>query len=106
MQATDRQEDLIRRHFDGDRALHAEYLGLCRAQFLVDAQTGDAACANDDDGLPPLRRLMHSLKTVLQTLGADEVAQQARDVELACLAQDAQRAHATWQQVRLGMLAV
>ncbi len=105
MHPTRTQETLVCRHFDGDWALYEEYLSACKAQFLIDAQAGDAACT-DLNGLPLLHRLAHSLKTVLQTLGYDVAAQQARDVELACALQDAMQARIHWTRVRHAILSV
>lgn len=105
MPSPDEQEALVQRHFGGDRALHAEYLALCRQQFVADAQAGDAACASAA-GLPDLRRLAHSLKTVLHTLGHEDSAQLAVQLEEACLAQEPEQARALWQLFRQGILAI
>jgi CheY-like chemotaxis protein len=53
--------------FGGDAALHAAFSAQCAQQFAHDAAAGDLALAGGD--LPALRRLAHSLKSVLLTLG-------------------------------------
>jgi HPt (histidine-containing phosphotransfer) domain-containing protein len=73
------EADIIDRHFEGDRALYNEYKSLCQAQFPLDVQAGDAACAAQD--VHALQRLAHSLKTVLRSLGHDALGDLASHIE-------------------------
>jgi DNA-binding response OmpR family regulator len=70
---------VIERFFAGDAALYRAYRTSCRLQFVADLRQGELARAGGD--LPGLRRLAHSLKTVLLTLGHDDGARQAASVE-------------------------
>lgn len=79
-------QDVIERHFGGDRALFEAYRSSCDAQFALDADVGDAALAARD--AQALRRLGHSLKSVLETLGEAVGAARARQLEGAALAGD------------------
>ncbi len=69
----------IDHYFAGDQALYAAYRDSCRRQFAHDRRAGDAALAAGDHA--GLRRLAHSLKTVLQTLGHDDDSAVARQLE-------------------------
>lgn len=59
----------VARYFGGDRALYLQYRAMCAAQFEADLAEGAACTAAGD--LPALRRLAHSLKSVLASLGDD-----------------------------------
>lgn len=76
----------IERHFGGDRELFLAYRQGCEQQFAHDADAGDAALAAQDGAA--LRRLGHSLKSVLALLGEDEKAAQALALERAAQAAD------------------
>ena len=69
----------VERYFAGDRGLYDSYRASCLRQFGVDRRTGDAALAGGD--LQALRRLAHSLKTVLLTLGHEADSTLARQLE-------------------------
>ena len=71
-------------YFGGDAALHAAFSRQCAQQFALDAAAGDLALAHGD--LAALRRLAHSLKSVLLTLGHDSDSTHAARLE-ACAAQ-------------------
>lgn len=79
--------EVVARHFGGDAALFADYRAACLPQFRLDADAGDAAWAARDAAA--LRRLGHSLKSVLETLGEDEAAAAARALEAAAREGDA-----------------
>ncbi len=79
-------QDVIERHFGGDRGLFEAYRGSCDAQFALDADAGDAALAARD--AQALRRLGHSLKSVLETLGETGGSAQARQLEGAAVVAD------------------
>lgn len=74
----------VARHFGGSAALFAQYAGACARQFPADVAQGDAALAAAD--ADTLRRLVHSLKTVLTTLGDDAGSARARALELSLAA--------------------
>lgn len=87
-------QDAIDRHFGGDRALYTLFRASCGPQFVRDAAQGQAMLlAGDWAGL---RRLAHSLASVLRTLGEDAAADGARALEEACVRQDAASAAGLW----------
>lgn len=88
----------VDRYFAGNRALYATYRDSCRRQFRVDRRSGEAASAAGD--LPALRRLAHSLKSVLATLGHPGPGAMARALEDAAAAADWAVAAPLWQQLR------
>ncbi len=69
----------IRTYFEGDLELFHAYRAACLAQFPCDLQEGDAASAAAD--LQTLRRVAHSLKSVLLTLGFAQWSAQAQELE-------------------------
>lgn len=91
-------EDPVARFFAGDAALYRAYREQCRPQFAQDARDGERAFADAD--WPALRRLAHSLKTVLQTLGEEPAGRVAADLEHATAAADADRARDLWPRLR------
>lgn len=94
-------DDVVQRHFGGDRALFEAYRASCRKQFGLDRARGDAAAAAPD--LPALRRLAHSLKTVLLTLGHERESRQAVALEALAAEGDAARALAAWAPLRAAL---
>ena len=88
----------IERHFGGDAGLfHAFHQG-CLLQFPVDIAVGDAALAAGD--LPALRRMGHSLSSVLQTLGHTALAAQGRGLDIAAAAGRLEDSAGHWQRLR------
>jgi len=71
--------DAIAQHFGGNAALYQAFRASCLQQFAADLAAGDRACAQAD--APALRRLAHSLKSVLLTLGHVEASAHARRLE-------------------------
>jgi DNA-binding response OmpR family regulator len=69
----------VEHYFAGDQGLYDSYRTRCLRQFRDDRGTGDAALAAAD--LQALRRLAHSLKTVLLILGHENDSVLARQVE-------------------------
>lgn len=94
----------LQAYFDGDRALADTYSQSCIQQFPADIRTGDMATAHVD--LPTLRRLGHDLKSVLQILGHDALAAQARTLEAAAAAPDTQAALQGWKTLRMGLASL
>jgi len=93
----------IDRSFGGDAALHAAFQQHAAQQFQADRQEGDRALAAGD--WPALRRLAHSLKSVLAMLGAEPGATLARQLEAAADSADAPACQRGWAQLRLLLMA-
>lgn len=72
-------QDPVARHFGGDAALYAAFREQALRQFAADLAEGDRCSGTGD--LPALRRLAHSLKSVLLLLGDDRASEQARHLE-------------------------
>lgn len=83
----DSEQAAMAQHFGGDEALFLAYRASCLAQFANDQRAGDAAVASADAAA--LRRLAHSLKSVLATLGQAAASAVARQLEDCA-------AHADW----------
>ena len=66
-EAADDEAQAIASRFAGEEFLFKAYRASCLQQFPADIRQGDAACTAQD--WPALRRLAHSLATVLLTLG-------------------------------------
>lgn len=89
--------------FGGDLALYQTFLAQCRPQFRLDAAAGDLAAERLD--LQALRRLAHSVKSVLLTLGFDTDSGLAARVEATAAAQHAEAAWGLWPALRARLLA-
>lgn len=92
------EQATVERHFAGDRALFLAYRASCVAQFANDLRQGDDAFVRAD--APALRRLAHSLKSVLLTLGQPEASERARQLEDAGARADWEAARPLWQALR------
>ena len=90
--------DPVQAYFGGDHALHAAYREQCHAQFEADLANGDAAAAGGRR--PGLRRLAHSLKSVLRMLGDARGSERARELEDLSATNEAAAATAAWQALR------
>lgn len=88
----------IATHFGGDAHLFTTYRAACLKQFAADVQTGDAAAQAADWGA--LRRLAHSLVTVLLTLGRPDDSLMARALEDAAAINDASACRSGWDRLR------
>ncbi len=97
-------EAAVARYFGGHRGLYQSYAASCCAQFAHDAEQGEAAAAAQD--LAALRRLTHSLKSVLLTLGLDHDAALARAVEHAAAAGQTDEAWSQWPQLQARLRAL
>ena len=94
----------IDQYFAGDAELFQLYRDSCLLQLPYDIATGDQASEGGD--LPALRRVAHSLKTVLLTLGAPQLSAQARDLEQLCHSAapgPASPAHSGWLTLRTAL---
>lgn len=96
--------DPVAAYFGGNAALYEAFRASCRVQFGADLQAGDAAVAAGDLGA--LRRLAHSLKSVLLTLGHDDAHRQALAVETLAHAGSAAQAAAGWAVLRAQVAAL
>lgn len=88
----------IDRHFGGNADLYRAFRASCLAQFAEDLRQGDAACRSEDTD--QLRRIAHSLKSVLLTLGHHAASQAARELEDHAAAADGSAARPAWIRLR------
>jgi HPt (histidine-containing phosphotransfer) domain-containing protein len=95
------EKKAIETYFDGDRALFMAFRESCVEQFDVDLAEGDAAI--EDNDAPSLRRVAHSLKGVLRTIGYDELSDVAKAVENAAHQNQWEPAVSQWQQFSQGL---
>ena len=91
-------------YFAGDLELFHSYRAACLAQFPHDIQAGNTACAPLD--LPALRRIAHSLKSVLQTLGYADLSARAWALENLCHTGQAGPALQGWSGLRAQLQAL
>lgn len=82
-------------NFGGDLALYRAFRAQCLQQFAHDRADGERAEAQGD--IAALRRLAHSLKSVLQLLGEDPASALAHDLERCCERHDGAGAAAGWR---------
>ncbi|EWS54869.1 MULTISPECIES: response regulator [unclassified Methylibium] len=88
----------IDRHFGGNADLYRAFRASCLAQFTEDLRQGDTACRSEDTA--QLRRIAHSLKSVLLTLGHHAASQAARELEDHAAADDGSAARPAWIRLR------
>ncbi len=100
--STGAQADAIATHFAGDTLLFQAYRSSCVRQFPADVRQGDAACAAKD--WHALRRLAHSLGTVLLTLGYPAQSATARQLEEAAAQANADACLAQWPAIKAFLL--
>ena len=86
-------------HFGGDEALFHAFRNGCLAQFPDDLRQAQAAWNSGDASA--LRRMAHSLKSVLLLLGETEASATARRLEHAAEAGDWATCHRPWQALRM-----
>lgn len=94
------RQQAIDKFFGGDGALFAAFERTCHQQFALDIEQADAAEARAD--LAALRRLVHSLKTVLLTLGHTERSALAARAEMAA-ADALPEALPLWHELRAAL---
>lgn len=92
-----RRPAAVDRYFDGDAVLYASFRNAAREQFPHDIAAGDLASREADVGR--LRRIAHSLRTVMVTLGDVRAAGAAAALEDAALT-DPTLAPALWPPLR------
>lgn len=99
------QARAVARHFGGNQPLYDAFRSAALLQFGADIATGDAGVRGGD--APALRRLAHSLKSVLDSLGHPRFAQLAAALETTAEQGDWPVARPQWTALRaaLGQLA-
>lgn len=102
--ATPAASDPVHSHFGGNAALYQAFRASCLAQFAHDIEAGESACRSTD--AQALRRLAHSLKSVLLTLGHDGESAQAAALETAAEAADWPQARPLWRSLRERLCAL
>ncbi|KRB39576.1 response regulator [Acidovorax sp. Root70] len=100
--ASDDEAQAIATHFAGDEFLFKAYRASCLQQFATDVRQGDAACTAQD--WPALRRLAHSLATVLLTLGHPAQSVRARQLENTAAQSAAEPSLEHWRLLRTFLL--
>ena len=101
-EASDDEAQAIATHFAGDEFLFKAYRASCLQQFPADIRQGDAACTAQD--WPALRRLAHSLATVLLTLGHPAQSVRARQLENAAAQPAPEACLEHWRLLRAFLL--
>jgi DNA-binding response OmpR family regulator len=87
--------DPVALHFGGNIALYQAFRASCLRQFGTDIAAGELACKQGDAAA--LRRLAHSLKSVLLTLGHPAESALARRLETLAEHADWPAALSEWQ---------
>lgn len=91
-------------YFGGDAALFQSYRASCLEQLPADVALGENLLAARDAAA--LRRLAHSLKSVLRLLGQEQSSGLAQALEQACLACDWPRAADAWRLLGAALLGM
>lgn len=94
----------IEEHFGGNEALYRAFRASCLQQFTTDLNEGERARAALD--APALRRLAHSLKSVLLTLGNAQASAKALALEESCERADWAAALPQWLALRAELEAL
>ena len=74
---------VVESYFGGNERIYLGYREACEQQFPADVAEGDRAVAAQDP--QAMRRLAHTLKSVLQALGHTQAADMARAIDIACV---------------------
>lgn len=90
------EEFAISHFFDGDRILFMSFRQGCVQQFDLDLDSGDRAIVTDD--IQGLRRVAHSLKGVLRTIGYEDLSEIAKGVENAAHLKQWETAVSQWHE--------
>jgi CheY-like chemotaxis protein len=94
--------DPVASYFGGDQDMFDRFMARCRLQWPRDAAQGDLAVRASD--LATLRRLAHSAKSVLATLGLEAESALALGIEQAAGAGRSEAACALWPALRARLL--
>lgn len=103
-ECADADAQLAAEYFGGDVGLLRAYRAQCLLQFASDVNEGDRAAERAD--APALRRLAHSVKSVLRMLGQPEAAAFARQLEDLAAAGEAGPAVSAWPALRARLAAL
>ncbi|KQP13191.1 response regulator [Pseudorhodoferax sp. Leaf267] len=95
--------DVVTTYFGGNLRIYHAYRATCEKQFPVDAAEGDRAIAAGD--IQAMRRLAHTLKSVLQALGHGQAAETARAIDAGCATNDWAAVTVRWPALRTLLLA-
>lgn len=87
----------------GDRDFFLTYRAACVAAFRDDLALADGAVAEAD--APTLRRVAHSIKGVLVSIGQPRLAEQAAALEAMAEAADLRAATRAWDRLRSALCA-
>ncbi len=98
------QGDVIDTYFGGNMRVYLAYRSACELQFPIDIAQGDRALELQD--APAMRRLGHSLKSVLLALGHTQAAEHARALDTASAGVDWEAVHQHWPRLRAGLWAL
>lgn len=91
-------------NFGGDVVMFRAFRDTCLQQFPLDLDAAEHALAGSDAST--LRRIAHTLKSVLFTLGREAAAEKARELEAAAAAGDWGQVRSTWPPVRDALRAM
>ena len=94
----DSESSTLHSHFGGNLALYQAFRISCMEQFEADVVAGDLACQQADS--QSLRRLAHSLKSVLLMLDQLPASQLARQLEHSADQGDWAAASPLWMSLR------
>jgi CheY-like chemotaxis protein len=92
----------LHEYFEGNQELFDAYSSACMDQFPHDARDGDAASTAAD--LQALRRVAHSLNSVLLALGYAQLSAQARTLEDSSHSGMLELARGQWASLRAALL--
>ena len=96
--------DVIDTYFGGNQRVYLAYRDACELQFPLDVAQGDEALALQD--AVAMRRLGHSLKSVLQALGHTQAAENARALDTASAHLDWRGVQQHWPRLRAALAAL
>lgn len=102
-QFTPAEQQAIELYCAGDEVFFLSFRASCREQFRSDLQQGDRACAACD--WATLRRVAHSMKGVLRSLGQPQLAEQAAVIERTARGGLVQLASQSWARLSQGLAA-
>ena len=95
---------VIETYFGGNERIYLGYREACEQQFPADVAEGDRAVAAQD--AQAMRRLAHSLKSVLQALGHAQATDVARAIDIACVKNDWPGVLRQWPVLRVTLLGL
>ncbi len=97
------EQEAVAVYFDGDAEFYRLFLASAVQQFPADLREGDAAVRAGD--VQALRRVAHTLKGVLLTLGHADLSAHAKVVELAAQQSPWDEAVTGWHELGARLVA-